>query len=155
MKAKRTLLFRLGAIALLLIVAGIMMVIGRGHTVYLDNKTLEYNGQTYKSAYKVAVYVDGEQVAKLRDRERGMATCIGQSFDVTLEVTEEKGDQELVYNVTLVLPYNMDGVAINLPGYLAGLPEEAYLTEFVPATAEAEESTEESTADEFGIGGDL
>ncbi|WP_320914960.1 DUF6672 family protein, partial [Enterocloster bolteae] len=33
MRAKRTILFRIGAILLLLIIAGIMMVIGRGHTV--------------------------------------------------------------------------------------------------------------------------
>ena len=77
MKTKRTILFRLGAVLLLLIIAGIMMVIGRGHTVYIDNKSIDYNGQTYTTPYKVVVYVDGEQVAKLRDKERGMATCIG------------------------------------------------------------------------------
>ena len=49
------------------------MIIGRGHTVYIDNKSMEYNGQSYKSPYKVVVFVDGEQVAKLRDKERGMA----------------------------------------------------------------------------------
>ena len=40
MRAKRTILFRIGAILLLLVIAGIMMVIGRGHTVYIDNKSL-------------------------------------------------------------------------------------------------------------------
>ena len=69
MKKKRTLLFRVGAILLLLIIAGFMMLIGRGHTVYIDNKSLEYNGQTYTTPYKVVVFVDGEQVAKLRDKE--------------------------------------------------------------------------------------
>ena len=73
MKTKRTILFRLGAVLLLLIIAGIMMVIGRGHTVYMDNKSIEYNGQTYTTPYKVVVYVDGEQVAKLRDKERGLS----------------------------------------------------------------------------------
>ena len=34
---KRTLFFRLGAIAILLAIAAVMMVIGRGHTVYFDN----------------------------------------------------------------------------------------------------------------------
>ena len=99
MRAKRTILFRIGAILLLLIIAGIMMVIGRGHTVYIDNKSIDYNGQTYTTPYKVVVYVDGEQVAKLRDKERGMATCIGQTFKMTLEITQEKGGSEEMVDV--------------------------------------------------------
>lgn len=155
MNKKRTLMFRLGAVLLLLIIAGFMMVIGRGHTVYMDNKTIEYNGQTYESFYKVVVSVDGEQVAKLRDKERGMSTNIGQKFDMTLEITKEKGGSEETVNVSLKLPYGMDGIAVNLPAYMAGLPEEAYLSEFVIQVKETEEATDESTADEFGIGGDL
>lgn len=153
MKNKRTILFRIGAILILLIIAGIMMVIGRGHTVYIDNKSLDYNGQTYKTPYKVVVFVDGEQVAKLRDKERGMATCIGQKFEMTLEITQDKGGNEETSTVTLDLPYNMDGVAINLPAYLAGLPEEVYLSKFEPAVEETEPASEEEpAAEEFNLG---
>ena len=154
MKNKRMLLFRIGTILLLLIIAGTMMIIGRGHTVYMDNKTMDYNGQTYESFYKVVVFVDGKQVGKLYDRERAMATNIGQKFDVTFEVTPEKGGDELVYNVSINLPYSMDGVAINLPTYLAGLSEDVFLSEFVSAVEETE-AEEETTVDEFGIGGDV
>lgn len=156
MKMKRTSLFRAGAILLLLIIAGIMMVVGRGHTVYIDNKSLDYNGQTYSTPYKVVVFVDGEQVAKLRDKERGMATCIGQKFNMTLEITQEKGGSEETVNVALNLPHHMDGIAINLPAYLAGLPEDAYLSEFQIAVEETEEPSEEApidgAVDEFGLG---
>ncbi len=152
MKATRTILFRLGAIALLLAIAGAMMVIGRGHTVYIDNKTIDFGGQTYTAPYKVVVFVDGEQVAKLYNKERGMATCIGQKFEMTLEITQEKGGSEETVTVTLSLPYNMDGIAINLPAYMAGLPEEAYLSEFQPIAAESEEEGEEELpTDEFGL----
>lgn len=153
MNKKRMTLFRVGAVLLLLIIAGIMMIIGRGHTVYIDNKSLDYNGQTYTSLYKVVVYVDGEQVAKLRDKERGMATCIGQKFNMTLEITQDKGGSETTTDVTLALPYSMDGIAINLPAYLAGLPEEAYLSEFQPAVAETEEA--EDVIPEDGIPADV
>ena len=152
MKNKRMILFRLGAVALLIAIAASMMVIGRGHTVYLDNKTLDYNGQTYSTPYKIVIFVDGEQVAKLYDREGGMATCIGQKFDMTLEITQEKGGNEETTTVTVALPYGMDGVAINLPAYLAGLPEDAYLTEFVATSAE-EEPTDEAPVDEFALEG--
>ena len=154
MNKKRRMLFRIGAVALLIVIGAIMMVIGRGHTVYLDNKTLEYNGQTYEMPYKIEVVVDGEQVAKLYGKgagERGSATNIGQSFHMTLVVTQEKGGGEETVDVALKLPYSMDGVAINLPAYLAGLPEEAYLTQFVPTPAAEESAEEEVATDEFGV----
>ena len=154
MKNKRMLLFQLGTVLVLLIIAGTMMIIGRGHTIYMDNKTMEYNGQTYESFYRVVVLVDGERVGKLADKERAMSPCIGQKFDVTFEVTPEKGTEELVYNVSLSLPYSMDGIIINLPTYLAGLSEDAFLSEFIPAEVETE-AEEETTVDEFGIGGDI
>lgn len=147
MKNKRIFLFRAGAILLLLAIAGIMMIIGRGHTVYIDNKSLDYNGQTYSSSYKVEVYVDGERVARLRDKERGMATCIGQKIHMTLVITQEKGGDEETLNVTIPVPYSMDGVAINLPGFLSGLPEEAYTSEFQIEVVETEEATDESPDD--------
>ena len=153
MKSKRTLFFRIGAVVILLAIAAVMMVVGRGHTVYFDNKTLEYDGQTYETPYKVVVFVGGEQVAKLYNKERGMATCIGQNFEMTLEITQEKGGDEVSETYQLTLPYNMDGIVINLPGYLAGLGEDAYLTQFVPvATEESSSADEELTpGDEFGI----
>ena len=76
--SNRRLIFQLTAVVVLIAIAYAMTIIGRGHTVYLDNKKLEYNGKTYDTPYKVVVLVDGEQVAKLYDRERGSATCIGR-----------------------------------------------------------------------------
>ena len=143
MKQKRMLLFRLGALVLVLLLAAAMMVIGRGHTVYFDNKTLEVNGQSYDAFHRVDVYVNGERVAKLGKRDRGMAETMGQKFQMTLEVTPEKGDTPDSYNVTLNLPYHMDGVLINVPALLSGLTEDAFLSELevlVPEETEAAES---------------
>lgn len=150
MKSKRTLLFRILTIAILAAIAAVMMVIGRGHTVYFDTSALDYEGKTYEAPYKIVVLVDGEQVAKLYEKERGMATCIGQKLDVTFEITETKGGEEKTVDMTIPVPYNMDGVIINLPGYLAQLPEEAYLTEFIPAVPEEDPADEELPTDEFG-----
>ena len=148
--SNRRLIFQLAAVVVLIVIAYAMTIVGRGHTVYLDNKKLEYNGKTYDTPYKVVVLVDGEQVAKLYDRERGSATCIGQKFTVTLEITEKKGGSETTQTYTIPLPKNMDGIIINLPGLFAGLPEEAYLSEFVQTIVE-EDVDEEPVTDEFGI----
>ena len=127
MKAKRRLLFQILAVVLLVAIGYTMTIIGRGHTIYLDSKTLEYDGQTYKPAYKTVVYVDGQQVAKLYDKERGVA-----------------------YNIPV--PRKMDNVIINLPGFLAGLPEEAYLSEFIPSPDEvAADETDVPSDDDFGM----
>ena len=142
MKAKRRLLFQILAVVLLVAIGYTMTIIGRGHTIYLDSKTLEYDGQTYKPAYKTVVYVDGQQVAKLYDKERGVATCIGQ----------QKGGTEEVYAYNIPVPRKMDNVIINLPGFLAGLPEEAYLSEFIPSPDEvAADETDVPSDDDFGM----
>ena len=135
MKTRR-LVIRVAAVLVLIIVGIIMSIIGRGHTIYLDNKTLEYNGQTYKAPYKVTIYVGDEQLTKLYDKERGSTTCLGQTFTVTLEVMETKNGSEEMQTYKIPVPKNMDGVLINIPGYLAGLPEEAYLSEFIAAPTE-------------------
>lgn len=148
---KRRLLFRIGAVAILIAIAACMMIIGRGHTVYVDNKTLEYNGETYKTPYRVNVYIGEERIAKLSARERGMTTNIGQNFKMTLGVIKEKGNDEEMVDVALKLPYNMDGIIINIPGYLAGLPQDAWLSEFISTPTEAEMQDEEIPTDEEDI----
>lgn len=148
MNKTRTLLFRLGTILILIAICAAMMVIGRGHTVYFDNKKLEYDGQTYDPPYKIKVFVKDEQVANLKAKERGMATTIGQNFAMTLEITQEKGGDETTETYSFKLPYNIDGIVVNLPAYLAGLPEEAWMSEFVPV------ATESSAEDEEVPGGD-
>lgn len=156
MKSKRRILFILLTVLILAAIAGWMMVIGRGHTVYFDNKTLEgYEGQDYKAFERVVVTVKGEEVAKLGKRERGMSIWIGQNFSMTLEITENKGDEPVVKEVSLKLPYDMDGIVVNLPAYLAGLPEEAWMSEFVPAVTEEPVEEEPGIGDEFGMGDDL
>ena len=147
---KRALLFRLGAVLVLIAIAACMMVIGRGHTVYFDNKTLEYDGTTYDAPYKITVYVGGEQAAKLNAKERGMATTIGQNFEMELKIMEVKGGDETRETYQLKLPRSIDGIVVNLPGFLAGLPEEAWMSEFVPIVPESSSEEEEVPGgDEF------
>lgn len=149
MKSKKW-FYRIAALVILLAISGAMFVIGRGHTIYFDNKAMEYNGEEIPYAHKITVNVNGERVARLNKRERGMATCIGQKFEMELVVVQEKGGEEVTVPVTLELPYNMDGIVINLPAYLAGLPKDAYMSEFVQVAEPVSEEKEEVTTDEFG-----
>ena len=143
--------FRIGAVVLLIAIAACMMVIGRGHTMYFDNKKLEYEGQTYDTYRRINVFVNGQQVAKLSAKDRGMAAFTGQKLSFELEVTKEKGDDPVTYAYTVKVPYGEDGIVLNLPGMIAGLPEEAYTTVFVPVVTEEESADEEIVIDDFGM----
>ena len=151
MKNKRRFFFRLGAIVLLVAIAACMMVIGRGHTVYIDNKSLEYEGETYAPYYRATVYVNGERVSKLQPKERASATNIGQSFSRTLELIKEKGGETKTVDIALKLPYNMDGIIVNIPGYMAGLPQDAWMSEFVSTPTAAEMQDEEIPTEEEDV----
>ena len=149
MDNKRKWIFRCCTLLIVLIIAAVMFIVGRGHTVYIDNKTLEYNGETYEALHKVEVWVGGERLSKLGKRERTMSTVIGQSFEMKLINTANKGDEPSEVTVKISLPYSWDGIVFNVPGWLANLPQEAWMSEFV---SEPEPVSEEE--EEPGIGED-
>ena len=92
MKNKRQLLFRIAAIVIILAVAAVMFVIGRGHTIYVDNKETSYNGQTVEAFYKATVTIGDEKPAKLSKGDRGMASIMGQTLSMTVEITDAEGE---------------------------------------------------------------
>ena len=150
MKDKKRFFIRLATVLVLIGIAVLMYFLGRGHTVYFDNKKLEYDGVTYDTPYKVEVYVGGERVAKLYDKERGSSICIGANFKMELKVTQEKGGTETEETYSIKLPYDKDGLIVNLPGLMAGLPEDAWMSEFI-STEEAQPEDEEVVTDEFSM----
>ncbi len=147
---KKIWIYRGLALLVVIGIAAAMFVIGRGHTIYFDNKSTEVGGTTIDAPYSIEVYVKGEKAAKLKSGERGMADTMGQTFDMQLVVTKEKGGTSSRVNVSLPIPYNMDGVILNLPVMLAGKGPEDYLTEFIPTPSAEEEADEEVVTDETG-----
>lgn len=150
---KRSWIIRIAFILALVLVAVLMLRIGRGHTVYFDNRALDKDGQSVAAPYKITVYVNGEQISKLYDKERCMVTNIGDSLELTVEVMQQKGGSETTETYKLTLPHSIDSVIINLPAYMAGLPEEAYLEEFIPApSADLDDEEVPNTEDDMGLG---
>ena len=146
MKSKKKLLIRLIALLAVIGIAAWMFVIGRGHTVYFDNKTLTTeDGTVYEAPYQIQVFVNDESMGKLKEGDRGMATTMGQTFKMILHITPEKDAKKTGSAVTLELPYSMDGIIINLPALLGGAPEEVYREEFIPAAPEEEDEEVEIT----------
>ena len=156
MKNKRRLLFRIAAIAVILVIAALMFVIGRGHTIYFDNKELTYEGQTAEPFYKFTVTVGDQKPAKLSKGDRGMADIMGQKLSMTLEITDAEGESSHAHKVSMNVPYGMDGITINIPALMAGMPQDAYLDEFIIQAPEDDSADEEIVTDEFeDLGGDM
>ena len=150
---KRSWIIRIAFVLVLVLVAVLMLRIGRGHTVYFDNRALDKDGHSVGAPYKITVYVNGEQISKLYDKERCMVTNIGDSLELTVEVMQQKGGSETTETYKLTLPHSIDSVIINLPAYMAGLPEEAYLEEFIPApSADLNDEEVPNTEDDMGLG---
>lgn len=154
MKSKRTILVRILALAVIIGVAVCMCIIGRGHTIYFDNKDLEANWQEYKSRYQIQVFVNDESIGKIKSGERGMVTTMGQDFKMVLHITPEKDAKKVGSAVSLKLPYHMDGIIINLPALLDGAGEDVYMEEFIPEPAVEDEEDEEVITDEFTMPSD-
>ena len=148
----RSWIIRAAFLLVLVLIDVVMLRIGRGHTVYFDNRALDYQGTTTAAPYKITVTVNGEQISKLYEKERCSVTNIGDKLELTLEVMQQKGGSETTTTYTLKLPHNLDGVIINLPGYIAGLPEEAYLEEFIPAPSTDLDDEEAPVTDDMGLG---
>ena len=91
---KRSWIIRIAFVLVLVLVAVLMLRIGRGHTVYFDNRALDKDGQSVAAPYKITVYVNGEQISKLYDKERCMVTDIGDRLELTVEVMQQKGGSE-------------------------------------------------------------
>ena len=149
MKSKKTLLIRIISIAVLIAIAAAMFVIGRGHTVYFDNKDLEVDGTVYEAPYQIEVFVNDESVAKLKSGDRGMVSTMGQDFSMVLHITPEKDAKKVGSAVALKLPYNLDGIILNLPALLGGAGEDVYMEEFIPAPVVEDADEEVIVTDEF------
>ena len=126
----RRLLFRIGTVLILVGICVWMIIVGRGHTVYFDNKKLEYEGETYEPPYKITVFVKGEQVAKLNKKDRGMATTIGQNFGFTLQIMKEKkGEEPLDENGEPISVDTRKGYFSDDIAHTFGVPMEQHLAE--------------------------
>lgn len=146
----KSLIYKIVLVLVLVVICFIMIYIGRGHTLYFDNKAMDVNGITINPPYRVKVFVKGKEVANLNDGDRGMAIWIGPKAHIELEVTKEKGvgKENIKYDVPL--PRKYDGVVINLVGLLNNAPYDSYISEFIPLATITSDSEEEVVIDDMG-----
>lgn len=157
MKITRTFVFRAVTILLLVALALTMLFIGRKHIVYIDNKSLDYDGGGVSALYKIEYKNAAGETKKLYQRERGQIDLMGQHNTITLTITEKKGGEEVEKKIRLDIPFKKDAVVVNIPALLQGLDESIWMTDFVSLATTSETSAEEEVvlSDDFGLGDDF
>lgn len=152
MKVNKTVLYRIGIVLVLVIIAVIMIFIGRKHIIYLDNKTLDYDGGTVSALYKIEATVKNNDTKKLYQRERGEVTIMGQHTTLHLVITDKKGGKEREVSYPLHIPFGKDAVVINMPALLEGLDESVWMTDFVSLATQTTAVDEEVVLTDDGMG---
>lgn len=150
MKTNKNIIYKIVVVLVLIAICFIMIYIGRGHTLYFDNKAMEVNGTMINPPYKVKVFMKGKEAANLSDGDRGMGIWIGPKAHIELEVTKERGVAKENIKYDIPLPRKYDGVIINLVGLLNGANYDDYISEFIPLATTTSKEDEEVVIDDFG-----
>ena len=148
MNKVRKILFTIGLVAILVAISITCLIVGRGHTVYIDNKkTDNYDAYEY-----IEVFYKGEKVTTLAKNERTVVSCIGQNLDLDLIVTKKRNSMDEEIKVSIKLPYSLDNITLSLNTYLENPEDPDCLTEFVSLIdmAQADEEIDLS-GDDMGM----
>jgi hypothetical protein len=111
---------RLIALCLILLLSAWLFYIGREHQVFLDNKTVEAGGKSFRALAFVRVSVAGKPSVELLPRDRDVTAAAGPRFTVRVEVMDEFGEEvEKVVEKEITPGFSGD-MMISLPLLAAG-----------------------------------
>lgn len=145
MKAPRFLrrhLFQLGFTALIVIIGIVMFIIGRQHTMLLDNKTIEVEGTVYQALPIVNVAVDKNEPIELAARDRDKVEVMGQRHTITVTYTDQFFEEHQL-TVPCTIPIDQNMVLINIPALVGGAESSVWLQMYTAPTLVKAPSEEE------------
>lgn len=143
-KLTKKLLYQVGLVVVLILLAFLMYVIGKQHNIYIDNK--DANG--YKALNYVEVSIDNNKAEELLKRDRIGVEVMNQSHKITVRV----GDVETV--IKFKIPLQMRSVLISIPTLLAGESQDKWMREFVMETVTYDPNEEVVLDDTAGLLGE-
>ncbi len=123
-KPGRTFWIRFAAIAVVILIAVLMYIIGKQHNVYIDNKDMG----SYKAFSFCEVTMDKQETLQLAKRDRDVFTVVNQGHKFTVEANGQ------TKTVKLSIPLQMKNVLINIPAFMAGAPQSEWMSEFIIET---------------------
>ena len=121
---KRSLVMRSVIIVVYILLAVIMFVTGRSHTVLIDNHGAEDG--SYKAIKSMTVTVNNNKPSEFMKGDRDKFVIKGQKLKVKVQSFDGKIDT--VY--TFKIPLKTDSVLISIPKLAAGMNETQAMEEF-------------------------
>ena len=121
-----------------------LFYIGREHQIFLDNKSIERDGQNFRALAQVNVSVNGGPTLELFPRDREIARVVGPDFTLKVEVLDSLGgDVEKTFELEMRPEFDKD-LMISLPLLAAGRDD--YVLPAPGARAAAEDDDAGATA---------
>jgi hypothetical protein len=84
---------RLLILAAVVALATWLVYTGREHQVFLDNKTIELDGRSFRALKWVKISVNEGEPVELMPRDRDLALVVGPAFKIRVEVMDEWGEE--------------------------------------------------------------
>ena len=122
MKLNKKIIARSILVVLYLVLAIVMFLTGRTHTILIDNKGDEAG--TYKAVKGMEVSVDKGEPVEFYKGDRDKFTVKSQKHTIHVEFFD--GSEPITFTVRVPVTY--DYVLLSIPKYLAGI--EPYMEEF-------------------------
>ncbi|MFA5513530.1 MAG: DUF6672 family protein [Sphaerochaetaceae bacterium] len=146
----KTTLLKIGLIILIIVIGIWMFLIGKMHTVLLDNKTIEVEGISYVQLPIVEVQIDNKEKIELAARDRDLVEVTAQRHKITVYYTDKLfNEHKIVKKFKIPLGYDM--VLISIPALIGETDVSDWLSEYIPPTAVVAPQAETETVDELGI----
>ncbi|MFA5468783.1 MAG: DUF6672 family protein [Sphaerochaetaceae bacterium] len=126
-------LIQLAVVVLVILLGVIMFIVGKEHTILLDNKSVEIDGTTYNAFQIVEVQVAKGETLELGPRDRDKAVVMGQRHKLTVTYTDRNFEEHVIVKKFSV-PIGESMVLISLPVFAAGLDQSLWLEHYEPPT---------------------
>ncbi len=142
----RRLIVRIVALLLVLVLAVCMYLIGRQHTILVDNKSIEGGP---KALQEVEVAVDRQESMLLYPRDRDQYIVTGQSHSLHVKFTDSNWN-EIDKVIKFKVPAKNDMYIISLPKLAQNpdAPQSEWLEVFVSMAVQSDTSSEEPVVSE-------
>ena len=130
------------ALCLVAVLSVLLFYYGREHQIFLDNRTIEVEGESFRALKFVNVTVNDSSPVELMPRDRDLVKAVGPSFSFKVEVMDDFGEEvEKVIEGKLRLGFAKD-VMLSMP--LMASDRDDYI--LAPPTIQMQSSEQEAPA---------
>ena len=122
---KKRIIVRICAILLIALLGFVMFRVGRKHTILLDNKTIEIQGEEFKALDIVEIQVNKLEELELAKRDRDLAEVMGQSQKVRVTYTDSEWN-EIEIERKIKVPHKDVMIVFSIPAFIEHPDDSTY-----------------------------